>query len=344
MSGGVDSSVTAALLMEAGYEVVGVTFHLWDTESERRVGRCCTPEDREDARTVCDRLGLAHYVVDQRSAFRAHVVDPFMDEYAAGRTPAPCAHCNRSVKLGRLVELADRLGADWIATGHYARVARDPEGRPRLLCARDVQKDQSYFLFGVHPVALARLIFPLGELDKETTRAHAHRLGLVTADKPDSQELCFVPEGDIGDFLRRQGRDMRPGEITDETGRVLGHHDGIARFTVGQRRGLGLGGGAKPRYVLRIVAEENRVVVGDGEQLARSALRATGASWIIPRPSEPFEARVRIRHRHEPAAGRVIPTVEGFRVALHEPQRAVTPGQAAVLYDGEEVLGGGFID
>jgi tRNA-specific 2-thiouridylase len=343
MSGGVDSSVTAALLLEAGHEVIGVTYHLWDAEGARRIGRCCTPEDRDDARKVADRLGVPHYVLDQRDAFRTHVVDPFVEEYLEGRTPSPCVHCNRNVKLGPLVDLADRLGAQYVATGHYARVVCDPEGRPHLLRGLDEQKDQSYFLFGVPDRVLSRLILPLGDQDKGETRRHAHRLGLITADKPDSQELCFVPDGDIGDFVRREGRELRPGLIKDEDGETLGRHNGIAWFTVGQRRGLGLGGQDRPRYVLRIVPERDEVVVGPHEHLHSSSLRATQAHWVGHCPEKPFRARVRIRHRHAPAEAEVQPEGEGFVVRFDEPQRAVTPGQAAVVYEGDEVIGGGFI-
>ncbi len=339
MSGGVDSSVAAALLLEQGWDVVGVTLHLWDAEGEQKVGRCCAPEDRDDARKTCEHLGVPHYVIDEREAFRRDVVEPFLDEYRAGRTPSPCVHCNRTVKLLRLETIADDLGCSHVATGHYARLVRQPEG-VRLLRGRDTRKDQSYFLFGVPPSTLGRMIFPLGELDKEQSRAEARRLGLPNAHKPDSQELCFVPDGDVRGFSQRERGANAPGLIRDEGGAVLGTHGGVEGFTVGQRKGLGVGGGGTPRYVLRIVG--NDVVVGDGDGLYERELEAAGARWLHP-PTGSFEALVRIRYRHEPAPALVTPTDGGFRVRFGSPQRAITPGQAAVVYVGDEVRGGGFI-
>jgi len=342
MSGGVDSSVAAALLLEAGHELVGVTLHLWDARGEQQVGRCCAPEDRDDARRTCAHLGIPHYVIDEREAFRARVVDPFVAEYREGRTPVPCVHCNRTVKIDGLVRLADRLGATHVATGHYARLERR-DGRPRLLRGRDLEKDQSYFLYGVPERTLARLIFPLGELVKDATRAEGRRLGVPNADKPDSQELCFVPDGEVAHFVRQETGTERPGRLIDTEGRELGRHPDVAGFTVGQRRGLGLGGGPA-RYVLRIVGETGDVVVGGEDELAASGLQAGGATWLGAPPDGPFEALVRVRYRHRPARARITPTDEGFRVAFEAPQRAITPGQAAVIYRDDEVLGGGFIE
>jgi tRNA-specific 2-thiouridylase len=338
MSGGVDSSLAAALLVEAGYDVFGVTLHLWDAEGDQKVGRCCAPEDRDDARRTCEHLGIPHYVVDERAAFRAEVVDPFIEAYASGITPSPCVACNRTVKLAFLDGLARRLGASRIATGHYARI----EPGPRLLRGVDRDKDQSYFLFGVPAPVLERLIFPLGGLEKPETRAAARRLGLPNADKPDSVELCFVPDGDVAGFSAREGARARAGRIVDEEGHALGEHDSIAAFTVGQRRGLGLGGGP-PRHVLRIVADTGDVVVGSAERLLASTARVIDATWHGGRPHEPFEAEVRIRHRHTPAPATVTPTEAGFDVAFHAPQRAITPGQAGVVYRGEHVVAGGLI-
>jgi tRNA-specific 2-thiouridylase len=341
MSGGVDSSVAAALLAEQGHELVGVTFHLWDAEGEHKVGRCCAPEDRDDARRTAELLGFPHYVIDERAAFRSHVVEPFLDSYRSGTTPAPCVACNQHVKVTRLLELADRFGCERVATGHYARLEHRPAGT-RLLRARDHHKDQSYFLYGVPAAVLARLRFPLGELTKERTRAEGVRLGVPNAHKPDSQELCFVPDGDIGGFVERERGAGPRGALRDQDGQALGEHQGIYRYTVGQRRGLGLGGGPA-RYVLRVVPDENAVVVGDERALFARDFEAHAAAWCGEAPVEAFEAEVRVRYRHAPARARVFPTPRGFRAAFLEPQRAITPGQAAVVYRGDEVVGGGII-
>jgi tRNA-specific 2-thiouridylase len=342
MSGGVDSSVAAALLREAGYDLVGVTLHLWDAQGDQQVGRCCAPEDRDDARRTCEHLGIPHYVLDERDAFRRHVVDPFIADYQAGRTPIPCVNCNRTVKLTYLVDVAERFGASHIATGHYARVRRTEDGRLRLLRGRDLDKDQSYFLFGLPQSTLERLLFPLGELTKSQAREVGRRLGVPNADKPESQELCFVPDGRIGDFIEQQGAIPQPGSMVDEDGTVVGRHRGIANFTRGQRRGLGLGGGGT-RYVLRIVPDTAEVVVGKQSGLYDRHLTATDAHWIGERPAAPFEGEVRIRYRHGGAPAHVTAHDGGFEVEFQEPQRAITPGQAAVVYRGDEVIGGGFI-
>jgi tRNA-specific 2-thiouridylase len=342
MSGGVDSSVAAALLREAGHDLIGVTLHLWDAQGERQIGRCCAPEDRDDARRTCDHLGIPHYVLDEREAFRTHVVDPFIRDYRAGRTPIPCVHCNRTVKLSHLADAARRFGATHIATGHYARLERASDGQLRLLRGRDENKDQSYFLFGVPQETLERLLFPLGELTKAEVRDAARRLGVPNADKPESQELCFVPDGRLGDFIERHGGSSEPGNIVDSSGKILSHHEGVANFTRGQRRGLGLGGGGA-RYVLRIVPETAQVVVGDESQLYETHLTATNAHWVARRPSTAFQGKVRVRYRHHGALATVTPTLTGFEVRFEDPQRAITPGQAAVIYRDDEVIGGGFI-
>lgn len=342
MSGGVDSSVAAALLQEAGHELIGVTLHLWDAEGSQQVGRCCAPEDRDDARRTCEHLRIPHYVLDERKAFRDHVVTPFVAEYLAGRTPIPCVNCNRTVKLTHLADVAERFGASHIATGHYARLESSSDGQLRLLRGRDADKDQSYFLFGLPQATLGRLVFPLGDLTKPEVREAGRRLGVPNADKPDSQELCFVPDGRVGDFVSRDGHENKPGRIIDSTGAVLGHHEGVSNFTRGQRRGLGLGGGGT-RYVLQIMADTDDVVVGDEEELFDRQLTAKDAHWVTGRPAQAFAGEVRIRYRHRGAVGDITPTGDGFEVRFAEPQRAITPGQAAVVYRGDEVIGGGFI-
>jgi tRNA-specific 2-thiouridylase len=350
MSGGVDSSVVAGLLHEQGYDLVGVTMHLWDAEGEQKIGRCCAPEDREDAKKTCDILGIPHYVVDEREAFMDTVVRPFVQAYTTGTTPVPCVACNQHVKLTRLAQIADTWGATHIATGHYARLEREggPERDPekvRLLRGVDVHKDQSYFLYGVPQHVLRRLLCPLGPMLKEQVRQHAERLGLHNARKPDSQQLCFVPDGDIGGFVKQRVRmeQTAPGRVLDTNGKVLGTHDGVHQFTVGQRRGLGLAGGGSPKYVLRILADSGDVVVGSDDALKERRLQARDVVWTWQRPSEAFRANVRIRYRHDPSEAWVTPTDEGFEVQFDAPQRAVAPGQAAVVYRGDEVVAGGTI-
>lgn len=353
MSGGVDSSVAAALLREQGHDLVGVTLHLWDASGGSKVGRCCAPEDREDARRSCDHLGIPHYVFDERPAFRAQVVGPFVAAYRAGTTPSPCVHCNQEVKLGRLLEIARELGADTVATGHYARIERarvdrggiDRDASNEILLRRGVDrsKDQSYFLYGVPSEVLARLILPLGGLQKDQTRQEGRRLGVPNWGKKDSQELCFVPDGDVGGFIERETGERAPGQVVDTEGRTVGEHEGVYRFTVGQRRGLGLGGGRPAKYVLRILPDAGRVVVGDADGLFRSEASVTHAVWTTPPPATAFDAEVQVRYRHAAAPARVTPTGGGFRVSFVTPQRAVAPGQAAVVYRGDRVIGGGVL-
>jgi tRNA-specific 2-thiouridylase len=347
MSGGVDSSVAAALLRERGLDLVGVTLHLWDASGADKVGRCCAPEDRDDARRTCEALGIPHFVIDEREAFRATVVDPFVEAYRAGSTPSPCVACNQQVKLGRLVSLADSLGCSHIATGHYARLEHEPGGAPRLLRGRDRQKDQSYFLHGVAPSVLARMLFPLGALDKPSTRAEGQRLGVPNFAKKDSQELCFVPDGDVGGFVDRRDDErgeprVRAGAVRSSGGELLGMHEGVHRYTIGQRRGLGLGGGPA-RYVLRILPDSAEVIVGEPRELESDTLVVDEARWIGARPDAAFEADVQARYRHVAARAEVTPVGAGFRARFLEPQRALAPGQAAVVYLGERVLGGGTI-
>jgi tRNA-specific 2-thiouridylase len=343
MSGGVDSSLAAALLHDAGHDVIGVTLHLWDAAGEDKVGRCCAPEDREDARRTCELLGIPHYVLDERAAFRERVVDPFVTTNLAGKTPIPCVACNQQVKLGRLWQVAQSFGAERIATGHYARVRSPASGRTELLRGRDESKDQSYFLFGVPQAILARLMFPLGEMHKADAREAARRYGLPNWSKPDSQELCFVPDQDVRGFVERHsGAAAVSGEIVDSSGRVLGEHRGIAGFTVGQRRGLGVPG-REPRYVLKILGDTRQIVVGSADELGVHELSAESVTWTSDEPFEAFDAELRIRSRHKPAACTITPTSSGFRARFARPEQAVAPGQAAVVYRGERVVGGGYI-
>lgn len=343
MSGGVDSSLAAALLVAEGREVVGVTLALAGEAS-----RCCSLDDAEDARRVAERLGIRFYVANYRERFRREVIEAFADEYLAGRTPIPCVACNQRFKFHHLMERARALGAGSVATGHYARVARDPStGRYRLLRGRDAHKDQSYYLFDLSQEQLARIEFPLGELDKAAVRARARELGLRTADKPESQEICFVPEGRYAQVVEAVRPERLPGagEIVDELGRVLGRHPGIHHFTVGQRRGLGLAS-AERLYVKRIDAASNRIVVASVDALGAAGARLARVSWISGRvPVAPVRASVQVRYRHAGAPAKIEPqAADAAVVRFDEPVRAVVPGQAAVFYDGDEVVGGGWID
>ncbi len=346
MSGGVDSSVAAARLHDAGYEVVGVTLHLWDypdVDGPKGHGRCCAPEDQYDARRTADALGFAHYTFDRRELFARSVVEPFVDAYLAGETPSPCAACNRSVKLSELFAIADRLGARFVATGHYARVVRH-EGAPFLAAAVDDAKDQSYFLYATARAALERLLLPLGESWKRDVRAEAIARSLPGAGKGESQELCFVGSGGgaYAAFVEARGNGrLRPGAIVDAQGHAVGAHAGIHRFTVGQRKGLGVALGA-PAFVTRIDPESATVHLG-----SEPALLASGADLedvvLAVGVSLPFRARVRVRYRHAGRTAEVLRAGSGAVVHFEAPERAVTRGQVAVFYDGERVLGGGRI-
>jgi tRNA-specific 2-thiouridylase len=345
MSGGVDSAVAAARLVAEGHDVVGVTLHLWDypEEGDRAHGRCCAPEDQYDARRTADALGFPHFTFDRRELFARTVVDPFVDAYLAGETPSPCTACNRGVKLAELAELADRLGAACIATGHYARIGRDAEGIPFVREGHDKSKDQSYFLYATPRAILERLVFPLGESTKAEVRAEAVARNLPGATKGESQELCFVGAG-AGAYAtfveeRAKGR-VRPGPIVDREGRVVGAHDGLHRFTVGQRKGLGVSLG-KPAFVAAIDRDTATVKLGDEADLATRTARVDDIV-LAPGVRLPLEARVRIRYRHEGANARI--DADGL-VEFALPVRAVSPGQAAVFYTphGDRVLGGGRI-
>ena len=348
MSGGVDSSVAALLLSTGGTEVFGLSMRLYDTPGDgtSRPGRCCAPTDLLDARKVADRLGIPFYVVDMEAEFRADVIVPFVEAYRSGRTPVPCVACNSGPKFRHLLARARMLGADRLATGHYARLGRDPvSGRQQLRRAADLSRDQSYFLFELSQEQLARAHFPVGGMSKDEVRALAAERALPTAHKPDSQDICFVPGGRYVDVVRREsGESEQPGEIVTRDGRVLGRHAGIAAFTVGQRRGLGVASD-RPLYVVGIDAAARRIIVGGIEEQYGSDLVAHGANWIsIPEPRRPLMALAKIRSGHEGAQADVVPLPgRRFRLRFRSPQRAIAPGQVVVLYDGDLVLGGGFI-
>lgn len=358
MSGGVDSSTVAAVLQEQNRPIVGLTMQLWN---QRRLPelqgsgpaqhRCCSLDDVYDAKRVAQHLNFPHYVVNFEAQFEERVVRPFVDQYLSGRTPIACTNCNTDVKFEPLLRMARQIGAERLATGHYARIRKNEEtGRWELLRARDESKDQSYFLWGLSQDQLSRSEFPLGELTKEEVRALAHRVNLPVADKPESMELCFVPNGNYVQFIQAYTLERgiplsgKAGEIVTESGEVVGRHNGVHNFTIGQRKGLGFASG-KPMYVLAIDRGKNRVVVGDDESLRATMLEVEDVNWLsISEPLEPIRANVKIRHKHEPAPA----TVESLddhraRVIFDTPQRAVTPGQGAVFYAEDRVLAGGWI-
>ena len=340
MSGGVDSSVTAALLQREGYEVIGVTLQLYSGAPDRK-GACCAGKDIYDAKRVADKLGIAHYVLDYEERFRRAVIDDFAASYARGETPVPCIRCNERVKFADLMESARALGADALATGHYVQRLEGPDG-PELHRAVDAARDQSYFLFATTAEQLAYLRFPLGGMSKPKVREIAAELGLANAEKPDSQDICFVA-GDYADVVERLRPEAgTPGEIVDEAGRVLGHHDGIVHFTIGQRKGLGLGGNEAPLFVLRLEAASRRVVVGPREALKTRKIVLKDVNWLAA-PSEAAECAVKVRSMRPPVPARVIATPDGAEVELLEPEEGVAPGQACVFYKGTHVLGGGWI-
>ena len=346
MSGGVDSSVAAALLARAGHDVIGLSMQLYDQqEGAARFGSCCTIDDLHDARRVAARLGIPHYIVNFERQFDEQVVSNFVREYSAGRTPIPCVHCNGDLKFATLASRAAALGASTVATGHYARVERDADGTYLLKRGADAAKDQSYFLFTLDQAQLAHAMFPVGDLDKAAVREHARDLGLAVAEKPDSHEICFVADGDHAAFLERHGAVPAGGEVRGVDGRVLGRHDGIHRFTVGQRKGLGLSS-PLPLYVVNIDAETNSLTVGPREALQRDTLTASGVNWISGRTPEPgtrVTAQIRYRHREATASLTPLDTAR-VHVAFDEPQTAIAPGQAVVFYQDEVVVGGGWID
>ncbi len=362
MSGGVDSSAVAAMLHAQGYELIGLTLQLWNQRRlagkegmpEQVTGRCCSIDDVYDARRVAERLGIPYYLVNEQARFERDVVQPFVDEYLAGRTPIPCSLCNNHLKFDQLLITARQIGADRIATGHYARNAYDPSrGRWILSRPADHSKDQTYFLFGLTQEQLSRTLFPLGEYQKPAVRAIAAEAGLALAQKPDSQEICFIPGGDykrfIDAYLEEQEREMpeTAGALVSTSGEVLGEHSGVHNFTVGQRKGLGLAA-PNPLYVLRIDRETHTVTVGSEQELLRDRFHARRLNWISLEPTQSAD-RIRvlakIRHRHEPAPATLsLIDQDCVEVTFDTPQRAVTPGQSAVFYQQDEVVGGGWIE
>jgi len=346
MSGGVDSSVTGYLLREQGFDVVGVTMKVWPQDCiSRAEDKCCGPQAVADARAVAHSLGIPHYVVDEADLFERTVIDYFTSEYQAGRTPNPCVICNEKLKFGNLWGKAEALGCDYIATGHYAIIEHHEE-RAVLRKGVDPRKDQSYFLFSLRQPQLQRALTPLGTMRKPQIREIAHSLGLKVADKVDSQEICFVPGNDYKAFLRSHlgEKEFHRGEIYDVDGNFIGEHDGIELFTIGQRKGLP-GGSPRPRYVVDLDAETNRVIVGDENHLVRDEFEIERTNWIVrDLPRDDAELTVKIRYSHPGTRATVTPLENGrARIRLLEPQRAVTPGQAAVIYDGDVVIGGGWI-
>jgi tRNA-uridine 2-sulfurtransferase len=345
LSGGVDSSAAAALLLEQGYDVIGITLKLWPQDClSRAEDKCCGPQAVTDARSVAHRLGIPYYLIDESADFQKEVIRYFAEEYKAGRTPNPCILCNEKLKFGALLNRARQLGANKIATGHYARVEK-AGGRTLLKRARDRKKDQSYFLFSLRQDQLARAVFPLEAHTKPETRAVAAQCQLKTAEKEESVEICFVPDNDYGNFLRQAGlAKHHKGDIVDIHGKVLGQHQGIEFYTIGQRKGLGISA-PKPLYVLELDPANNRVVVGDDALLERNELNVVRCNWIaFDTPPASLEVTAKIRYNHPGSPATVTPLENGgAQVKFHTPQRAVTPGQACVFYQDDEVLGGGWI-
>jgi tRNA-specific 2-thiouridylase len=347
MSGGVDSSAAAALLLEQGYDVVGITLKLWPQDCVNRAeDKCCGPQAVTDARAVSHKLNIPYYLVDEAAEFQQQVIHYFAEEYKAGRTPNPCVMCNEKLKFGTLISRAKKLGAEFVATGHFARTERCREtGRMLLKRGRDPRKDQSYFLFSLKQEQLAQTLFPLGEMTKSDTRELARECQLKTADKEESMEICFVPDRDYAKFLQSAKLvEKHTGEIVDTHGRVLGKHDGIEFYTIGQRKGLGVSA-PKPLYVVDLDVANNRVIVGDESQLDRAEFTVERCNWIrFETPPESIRALVKIRYNHPGTMATIFPQSNGSaRIQLDEPQRAITAGQASVFYQEDVVVGGGWI-
>ncbi|MEE9554876.1 MAG: tRNA 2-thiouridine(34) synthase MnmA [candidate division Zixibacteria bacterium] len=349
LSGGVDSSVAAALLIEQGYEVIGVTLKLYDYDElgfDPPNGGCCSLDLIEDARAACARMNIPHYVIDLREDFRKDVIDDFIESYSQGRTPNPCVNCNTHIKWGKMLATADKLGCDFVATGHYARV--DHSARPlRLLKGVDNSKDQSYALWGIPRETLGRTLFPLGEISKQRTREIAKKLGLRNADRPDSQEICFVPQNDYAYILKQKlGEDapsLRPGPIYDIDGNEVGRHKGIASYTIGQRRGLGISN-PSPLYVTRIDPTAGSITVGREKHLYAERFSAANLNLLTDDLNTPRDIDAKIRYRHQPAPATLTVKEKIAQVVFRKAQRAITPGQSVVFYEGDRLIGGGIID
>ena len=350
MSGGVDSSVALLKVLEAGYEAIGITMKLWEY---RAVGgellgesNCCPVDAINDARDVCVSLGVPHYTLDFQDVFRTQVIDNFVEEYLGGRTPNPCVRCNSYVKWDALIDQADQLGADKIATGHYARIEADDDGQPRILKGADAHKDQSYVLWGIPRATLSRTLLPLGNITKDQVRQVAREHDLATAEVPESQDICFVADNDYRRFLQTQAEErlvgIGPGEIVDEGGHVMGQHPGYPFFTVGQRKGLGIAN-KEPLYVKSLEPAENRVTVAARPALLDSGCEVDSVNWLVDPPAAPLRIQARIRYNSAGAPARLIPTGDTVRLEFDQPQLAITVGQSAVFYDGDILLGGGVI-